>query len=166
MADLPQWASLRRAAHARPVTARLSGWLALLAVVVALAGVAVSGYLVVENLRGETGICVGVHGCATVQNSRYGEWFGMPVSVLGFALYAFLGAAAVAWHSDLRGYRAELALAGFLGAFAGLLMSGYFTYLEAFVLDAWCSYCIASALLMTALFGAWSAILAITMRDG
>lgn len=138
----------------------------MLAVVLAVAGIAVSGYLVVENLRGETGICVGVHGCATVQNSRYGEWFGVPVSLPGLALYLILGATALAWHFDLRGYRAELALAGFLGAFAGLLMSGYFTYLEAFVLDAWCSYCIVSALLMTALFGTWSAILAMTMRDG
>lgn len=144
----------------------MRGGLAVLAVVLAIAGVAVSGYLVIENLQGDTGICVGVHGCATVQNSRYGEWFGIPVSVPGLALYALLGATALAWHFDLRGYRAELALAGFLGAFAGLLMSGYFTYLEAFVLDAWCSYCIASALLMTALFVVWAAILAITMRDG
>ena len=142
--------------------ARAVGALALL---LAIVGIGVSGYLAIQNLQGETGICVGVHGCATVQNSRYGEWFGTPVSVFGLALYTFLAGTSLAWHLNLRERRPELVLLGFLGALAGLLMSAYFTYLEAFVLDAWCFYCIVSALLMTGLFLAWSAMLAIHIRE-
>lgn len=144
---------------------RLALSLALLAGVLALAGTAVSGYLVIENLQGDTGVCVGVHGCSEVQNSRYGKILGVPLSVPGVLLYGALIALAVGWHRDVGGYRAEAALLGFLGALGGFLMSGYLTYLEAFVLDAWCSYCIVSALLMSALLVVWATVLVITMRD-
>jgi len=144
---------------------KLPAVLATAAVVLALAGTALSGYLAFENLRGETGVCVGVHGCSTVQNSRYGKPFGIPISVPGLMLYATLVVLAVAWLRDFAGRRPEIALAGFLGTFGGLLVSGYLTAIEAFVLDAWCSYCIVSALLVVALFIAWSTLLVLTLRE-
>ena len=52
---------------------RIENVVALGALAMALAGAGVAGYLAVENLQGDTGVCVGVHGCATVQDSRYGE---------------------------------------------------------------------------------------------
>ncbi|MCC6421090.1 MAG: vitamin K epoxide reductase family protein [Gemmataceae bacterium] len=143
---------------------RAAGAVAVGALALALIGMGVAGYLAVENLQGETGVCVGVKGCATVQESRYGEILGMPVSVPGFLLYAGLAAAAAGFLADSRGRRADFALVGFLGALAGLLMSAYLTFVEAFVLDAWCSYCIVSALLTTGLFAAWSVLLASVMR--
>ena len=144
---------------------RLTLSLAVLAGALALAGTAVSGYLVIENLQGDTGVCVGVHGCAEVQNSRYGKILGVPLSVPGVLLYGALIVLAFAWYRNVAGYRPEVALLGFLGALGGFLMSGYLTYLEAFVLDAWCSYCIVSALLMSALLVIWATILALTMRE-
>jgi uncharacterized membrane protein len=60
----------------------------------------------------------------------------------------------------------EIAFVGFLGTVAGVLMSAYLTYVEAFVLDAWCSYCIVSALLMTGLFAAWGLLLLLSMHAG
>jgi uncharacterized membrane protein len=102
-----------------------------------------------------------------VQESRYGNPFGVPVSIPGLALYAGLTVCAAAWWRGLGGRTEALAPLGFFGAFGGLLFSGYLTYVEAFVLDAWCSYCIASAVLMVGLFAAWSAIVAVEMRrDG
>lgn len=147
------------------MTLRPPQLLAGFALLLALAGVGVAGYLAFENLRGETGVCVGVHGCSTVQNSKYGEPFGIPVSIPGLILYLALAALVVAWLRDSGGRRAEIAFSGFLGAFAGVLFSGYLTYIEAFVVDAWCSYCIVSALLMVALFAAWSGLLAVTLRE-
>ncbi len=133
------------------------------AAVLAFVGLAVAGYLAFENLQGNTGVCVGVHGCSTVQNSRYGKILGVPISVPGMLLYAALLVAAVLFFRT-PARRPDVALAGFLGSVAGLMMSGYLTYLEAFVLDAWCSYCIASALLMVGLFVTWTALLATAMR--
>ena len=139
--------------------------LAIVAVVLAVAGMAVAGYLAVVNTQGDTGVCVGVHGCAEVQDSKYGKLFGVPVSVPGLFAYTLLAVVAVAWFANFRGRTAELALVGFLAAFGGLLFSGYLTYIEGWVLEAWCSYCIVSALLMTGLFLAWSAMLALTLRE-
>lgn len=136
----------------------------LAAGLLAVLGLAVAGYLVTENLRGDTGICVGTQGCHTVQSSRYGKMLGIPVSVPGALLYAALAVAAAGYYRNVAGRRAEFALAGFFGSLAGLLMSAYLTYVEAFVLDAWCSYCIVSALLMVALFAVWSVLLAFATR--
>lgn len=138
--------------------------LQVVAAALAIGGLAVAGYLAVENLQGNTGVCVGVHGCSTVQNSRYGEIFGIPISVPGFFLYGILLLAAV-FSIRASSRQPEVALAGFLGAVAGLLMSAYLTYLEAFVLDAWCSYCIVSALLMAGLFVTWSALLVVALHE-
>jgi uncharacterized membrane protein len=138
---------------------------AVAALALALTGVAVAAYLVFENARGEAGVCVGVGGCEAVQESRYGELFGVPVSVPGLLLYLVLFGAAAAWFFGAGQRLAGLAFAGFLAAFAGLLVSAYLTYVEAFVLDDWCSYCIVSALLMAGLFAAWSALLAGGLRS-
>jgi len=135
---------------------KAAAWLAL---ALALVGAGISGYLAIENLQGESGVCVGVHGCSTVQNSKYGKPFGIPISIPGLMLYAGLVVLAAAWLANVAGRRAEIAFTGFLGGVAGLLVSAYLTWIEAFVLDAWCSYCIVSALLMVGLFLLWTVLL-------
>lgn|GEM_PF-644068 len=135
------------------------------ALVLSLAGVGIAGYLVYENLQGESGVCVIAQGCHTVQQSRYGKILGVPVSVPGLALYALLALAAVAWLKDFRGLSPVALLVGFYGSLAGALFSAYLTYLEAFVIDAWCIYCIASALLMTGLLLLWGTVFVLTLRD-
>jgi len=137
----------------------------LAALVLSLVGVGVAGYLVYENLQGQSGVCVIAQGCQTVQQSRYGKILGVPVSVPGFALYAALALAAVAWLKDFRGLSPVALLVGFYGALAGTLFSAYLTYLEAFVIEAWCIYCIVSALLMTGLLLLWGTVFALTLRD-
>ncbi|MGE0600895.1 MAG: vitamin K epoxide reductase family protein [Dehalococcoidia bacterium] len=141
-------------------------WLVLTGVLLlaALAGVAISGYLAWENSQGKSGVCTVVHGCSTVQQSKYGKILGVPVSVPGLGLYLVLAVAAVVTMLDFRGWRAYATLIGFYGALMGLAMSAYLTYLEAFVIDAWCIYCIASALLMVLLAAGWSANLMRELR--
>ena len=51
--------------------------------------------------------------------------------------------------------RRESALVGGLmlaGALGGTLFSAWLTYLEAFVINAWCQYCVISAILITLIF--------------
>lgn len=147
------------------MSARIPTGVVALAGLLAVIGAVLAGYLVIENIQGQTGVCVGVHGCSTVQNSRYGKPFGVPISIPGLLGYLALLVLAIGWLRDFQGRRIEIAFAGFLTAFAGMLVSGYLTYIEAFVVDAWCSYCIISALLMVALFALWSVILAMSMRE-
>lgn len=143
---------------------RLAHAFAWIAFVLALAGAALAGYLAAENLQGRTAACTVVHGCATVQGSRYGKLFGIPVSVPGLALYLTLAAIALAWLNAGPRSRAWLTLLGFAGALGGFSFSLYLTAIEAFVLEAWCIYCIASALLMTGLFALWAALVALEGR--
>ena len=111
----------------------------------ALAGVAVAGYLTWVHYAGLTPICVGGGGgCERVQTSEYAELAGISVAVLGLAGYlAVLGSLALP--EDLGG-----TVAAFV-ALAGTLFSGYLTYLEIAEIHAICQWCMASAALMVAL---------------
>jgi len=130
----------------------------------ALAGVAVAGYLAWENSQGRTGVCTIAHGCSKVQNSSYGKLLGVPVSVPGVALYVALAGLTAAWLVEYRGLTTVWLTAAFYGSLGGFLFSGYLTYLEAFVIDAWCIYCIVSASIMTVLAAAWTTLLVIELR--
>jgi uncharacterized membrane protein len=138
--------------------------LILAAVVFAVAGAAIATYLAYENLQSRSGVCTITHGCATVQKSQYGKILGVPVSVPGLALYAALVVAGVTWLTNFRGLRDLAAMLACYGALFGFLFSGYLTYVEGFVLNAWCIYCIGSASLMTVLFLIWATELTLTVR--
>lgn len=91
--------------------------------------------------------------CAAVQSSAYAELAGVPVPVFGLAGYAALLASAV-----LRGVLGRL-----LGLFAGLVGVGFslwLTYVELWVIDAICSWCVTSAVVVTiaAGFATWRAL--------
>ena len=150
----------------RPLPRRGMVWKGLVSglVILALFGVGIAAYLAWENSRGGSGVCTIVHGCSTVQQSKYGKILGVPVSVPGLGLYALLALSGGVWLTNFRGWRPYAALVGAFGAGFGFLFSLFLTYLEAFVIDAWCIYCIVSALLMTALLAGWAAVLAREIR--
>jgi uncharacterized membrane protein len=110
-------------------------------VVLAALATAIAAYLSFERSRGRLPPCpVGGGGCATVQHSRYAELAGIPVSTLGM-----LGGAALLVSVFLRTASAPLVTLAI--AFAGALFSAYLTVLEGFVIDAWCAWCVTSAVL-------------------
>jgi uncharacterized membrane protein len=113
-------------------------------------GVCVAGYLTYVHYAGLEPFCAGGgHGCERVQSSSYAKLGGIPVAVLGLGGYLAIAAALLA-----PGERARLAAVG-----AGF--SGYLTYLELFVIDAICQWCVASAVLLTllAVLTAWRFVL-------
>ncbi|MGK2964244.1 MAG: vitamin K epoxide reductase family protein [Tepidiformaceae bacterium] len=142
----------------------LNSVLAAFALVLAIAGTGIAAYLASQNLQGETGVCTITHGCSVVQKSVYGKLFGIPVSVPGLGLYVALAVAAGVRLTGFRGHGQNATYLAFLGSLGGLIFSGYLTWVEAFVLDAWCIYCIASALIMTALFATWTALAVLDNR--
>ena len=111
--------------------------LRLAAGLVALAGVAVAGYLTWAHFADSTVLCVAGGGCETVQESEYAEIAGIPVAVLGLGAYATI-LALVVWDS----VGARLAAASL--AFLGFLFSLYLLVLQLFVIEAVCIWCMAN----------------------
>jgi uncharacterized membrane protein len=112
---------------------------------VVLAGLGVASYLTYVHYAGLQPFCAGGgHGCERVQSSSYARLGGIPVALLGLAGYLAIAAALLA-----PGERARLAAAAL--AVSGFGFSAYLTYLELFVIDAICQWCVASAVLLTLL---------------
>jgi uncharacterized membrane protein len=113
--------------------------------VLALAGLVVAGYLTWVHYADLEPICAGGSGgCERVQTSDYAELAGVPVALLGVIGYAAI--------------LVSLALPGEAGRFAGAVLalvgfgfSAWLTYVELFEIDAVCQWCVASAVIMTAL---------------
>ena len=111
---------------------------------VALAGTAVAGYLTYVHYRPDALICTGSGGCETVQESSYAELVGIPVALLGLVAWVAV-LALVAWDSEA----ARTAVAAIaLGAAA---FAAYLVVLQAFVIDAWCVWCLVNDLLFVPL---------------
>lgn len=120
--------------------------------VLSLVGFFVALYLWAHN-AGLTGpIVCGVGDCATVQSSVYAKIGPVPVSAIGVGGYVALFVLSLAGlQPRLRESRAISAL--LLGGSAlGVAFSAYLTYLEAAVIEAWCQYCVASAIIITLIF--------------
>lgn len=118
----------------------------------ALAGLAVAGYLSYVETQMVEAVCGPVGDCNAVQGSAYAQLFGLiPIGVFGAAGYvAILAAWLVSRRSQgvLSTY-AVIAVSGF-GLF-GMLFSLYLTYLEPFVIRAVCIWCLTSAVIITLL---------------
>jgi uncharacterized membrane protein len=111
----------------------------------ALAGVAIAAYLTYVHYADVKPFCVaGGGGCERVQTSDYASLAGIPVAVLGLVGYVLILGSL--W---VRGDAGPLAAATL--ALVGFGFSAYLTYRELFTIDAICQWCVASAVVMTAL---------------
>jgi uncharacterized membrane protein len=117
--------------------------LRMAAALLAVAGIGVATYIAIAESGGGTPKCLaGGHGCETVAKSGYSDLAGINVAVIGIVGYVLLLVAAVAPGDPAR-------FGGFLTALIGVGFSLYLTYLELFVIDAICQWCVASAILMS-----------------
>jgi uncharacterized membrane protein len=125
--------------------------------VVALVGLFISAYLLLYSLGYYGVILCGTGACEVVQTSKYAVFLGIPVPGWGTAWYAGMLVLALVMAPG----RPEASRPGrliALGATAGLAFSIYLTAIEAFVLEAWCRWCVVSAVLTVAIFllvGPW-----------
>jgi uncharacterized membrane protein len=125
----------------------------MLVALLALVGLFLSLYLTLYRLGYIAQLACALGSCERVQTSRWSMLLGVPVAAWGAAFYLTVLAVAVA------GTQARLAssvgitrlLTAMTGA--GVLFSAYLTWLELFVIDAICMYCIGSAVVVTLMFG-------------
>lgn len=114
-------------------------------------GLANSLYLAQSEASGAPLLCniQNFLGCNTVTESEYARLFGVPLAEYGVVFYGILFALAaleiVLYHRLVRRVLQ-------IGALFGLIASLYFTFVQMFLIDAFCIYCLASALVALLIF--------------
>jgi len=116
--------------------------LPLAAAFVALVGLADSVYLTVHHLTAEPVPCNMISGCETVLTSTYAEIAGVPLAAFGAVAYfvAFSLAMLAAF-----GNRLLWTLFGIQVVLMSLF-TAWLLYLQAYVIGAFCQFCLISAL--------------------
>ncbi|HLL76786.1 MAG TPA: vitamin K epoxide reductase family protein [Pyrinomonadaceae bacterium] len=117
------------------------------AALLALVGVADSVYLTVQHLLGNTLRCTITSGCSEVLGSPYASVWGVPLATFGAV--AYFTAFSLATLSAFGYVKARTLLAVLVAAM--FVVTLWLLYLQAFVLNAFCQYCLLSAAVTTLL---------------
>ena len=120
--------------------------------VVALLGLFLGTYLTLYKFGYIGRLACGVGSCERVQTSKWSMFLGVPVATWGLGYYVAVFAVAIAGiqprFAESRGVTLTLVLlTGW-----GVLFTGWLTSLEAWVIHAWCEWCLGSAALVVLLF--------------
>ena len=112
-----------------------------LAMLVSLIGLGDSVYLTVQHLSGQSVKCTVTTGCSAVLSSHYATIAGIPTAAFGSLAYfaAFSLATLAAFGYE----RARTGLALLVAPMLGMTL--WLLYLQAFVLRAYCEFCLLSA---------------------
>jgi uncharacterized membrane protein len=129
--------------------ARFPTILYTIAALICLVGLAEATYLTVMNLTGETAVCGGSASCFEVLGSKYAKIAGIPVAGLG--AFAYFSAFTFATFAGF-GYRRARTLFA-LTISAMFLATLWFLFVQAFLLHAFCRYCLFSAAMIFLLAG-------------
>lgn len=116
-------------------------WLPLTALL-ALIGFADATYLSLMHFQNADVGCSVITGCDAVLSSEYATIFGIPLSYLGVLYYLSILFGSAAYYQT----ESELVRKGILAVvISGALFSGWLIYLQAFVILAFCQFCLISA---------------------
>jgi uncharacterized membrane protein len=117
----------------------------LLLAPLSLAGLGTSSYLTYSHYADRPTVCAGIGSCEFVQTSAYSAILGVPVAAMGLAFFIGFGGLTflrlALWNQDLEWIRP----AAFSMALGGTAFVGYLTFVELFVIDAICIWCVATA---------------------
>lgn len=113
----------------------------------AIAGMGLAAYMTYTTMNSvELAFCGEGEGCDLAQQSRWGNFFGIPTSVLGFGLYL-----ALAWVAlRVRNPSRHWAFAWML-SLTGVAYSLYLTVISQTVIEATCVYCLGSLGILVAM---------------
>jgi|SRR5947209_15843829 len=115
--------------------------LLIITAVMALAGLADATYLTVSHFAGDDSVCGPSQPCSIVLGSKYAAVAGIPTAAFGVVAYFSVFSTAIL---AAFGYpRARTFLAWIVGAM--FVATLWFLYLQAFVLHAFCPFCLFSA---------------------
>ena len=118
----------------------------------ALVGVFVALYLTLYKFGTIGHLACGFGSCERVNTSKWATFFGAPVAAWGLGFYVATLVVAIAGTSPAYvTHRGVSQLLVFMSGI-GVAFSAWLTYLELFVIDAICRYCVMSAVIVTLIF--------------
>jgi len=119
-----------------------------LILIFAILGLIDAIYLTIKYFSGEAVVCGIIEGCDTVLASQYSKIFEIPVSLVGVGYYAIISGLSFLYavNNELNILKTIIYITTL-----GFLASIYFVYLQLFVLETICLYCMASAFISTML---------------
>jgi protein-disulfide isomerase/rhodanese-related sulfurtransferase/uncharacterized membrane protein len=96
-------------------------------------------------------VCLGT-GCDEVRASRFAFWGGIPTPAFGALMYAALVLLLLFEPFVASGAGKQVRRIAFAISAAGVVISLYFTSLEAFTIHAWCAWCVAQQIAIAIIF--------------
>jgi uncharacterized membrane protein len=123
-------------------------WMAL----ISLAGLFLGAYLTMYKFGIIGSLACNVGSCEQVQTSRWSVFLGLPVATWGVGFYVLMLALAIAGLQPRFIESRRLSLAMLLLTAWGVVFTAWLNYLEAFVIHAWCEWCLGSAGMVLVLF--------------
>jgi uncharacterized membrane protein len=124
-------------------------WMAL----ISLAGLFLGAYLTLYKVGVIGVLACNVGSCEQVQTSRWSVFLGLPVATWGVGFYLLMLVLSIAGLQPRFSDSRQLSLAVMLLAGWGVVFTAWLNYLEAFVIHAWCEWCLGSAGMVVLLFG-------------
>jgi len=116
------------------------------------------GFLIANYIRHhkknvqEALVCPLKANCDTVIHSDYSKFLGIPVEILGMVYYGLL-ALSYALITVFPVLGVPLVVSGLLSAtFCAFMFSIYLTFLQAFAIKNWCTWCLISAAICATIF--------------
>lgn len=126
-----------------------SRWYPFTILGVSIVGFFDAAYLTIQHYTQFTLPCTITHGCDLVTKSEYSQIMGVPVALLGALYYlAIFLTVYIIIETKKTEYLRFIAIATTFG----FLFSAWFVYLQFFVINAICQYCMLSAITSTTMF--------------
>lgn len=115
----------------------------------AFAGIVDSSYVTLHSAQGFVIPCGFAGGCEQVLNSPFSRIFGIPIAWLGLSFYVTVAATSL---FAFFGFEKALRFS-FAAAVPAFAFTGYLVFVQAYVLGAYCDYCLLSAILVSLILG-------------
>jgi uncharacterized membrane protein len=117
-----------------------------------LLGLLLATYLYLYKIGKIGTLACGTGSCETVQLSPYSRFLGLEVALIGICGYGLLLILSLLGLQASPGRRSWVSRVLLVGSGLGLVFTCYLTYVELFVIEAICRWCVASAAIITLIF--------------
>lgn len=124
----------------------------LLIIFTAFAGFLLAFYIRHKKGAGETFVCPIGADCNMVIHSEYSKFFGIPVEVLGLLYYALVALVYALFLASPVLTHPVVIITVYATTAASFIFSLYLTFVQAFKLKEWCTWCLTSAALCSVIF--------------
>ena len=121
-------------------------------IVLALAGLSLAAFIHVKKKLAAPLVCPIGHSCDPVVHSDYSRFMNIPVEILGILYYTLILLAYSLFVLYPEMQSQELVVSLLMSSSIAFLFSLYLTFVQAFILKEWCTWCLISAALCTGIF--------------